>query len=93
MTKLKTDTVTTATANRRFNPEIGRDSWFADVELKRRIVSLLISDGSTDTTDNDAWDFDIENNLPVRIQVTGKGVCKILARLRNNKKYVRIGSA
>ena len=38
----------------------------------------------------DPWNFDLEQNLPVEIEVTGPTTCKILKRRRNNKRYVQI---
>jgi len=41
----------------------------------------------------DAWNFNIEIDLPVLIGLTGarpKGTCRIVKRLKNNKKYIKI---
>jgi glucose dehydrogenase len=84
MPKKSLSGIITATARRRFDPQQAKDAWFADHEIRKRLVSFQI-------TDNDAWDFDIENNLPIQVEITGKVTCRILARLKNNKRYVRIG--
>ncbi len=73
-----------ATCRRRDCPERQDRAWFADVDL---------GDGKTASYQihaPDPWDFNIEAELPVRISVDGKS-CRILARLKNNKRYVRIG--
>jgi len=40
-----------------------------------------------------AWNRDIEAGLPIMITLAGarpKGTCRVVARLRNNKKYIEI---
>jgi hypothetical protein len=54
---------------------------------------VLVGDTEYSVTDTDAWNFDIENNLPVFVILPpGNDTaepCKIV-RKKNNKRYVTI---
>ena len=80
-TPLKLDDLSEAKMQRRKEHPRAEMSWFADVDGSK--VSYQVSD-------TDAWNYDVENGLPVRIQVTGELTCKIVTRLRQNKRYVQI---
>ena len=80
-TPLNLENLHEAKMHRRQDASRGGMAWFADVDSGK--VSYQVSD-------TDAWNYDVENGLPVRIQVTGKLTCKIVTRLRQNKRYVQI---
>ena len=74
--------VVEAICRRRELPDSQEKAWFAEYKIGGRTEFLPI-----DSTD--AWNFDIEAGLPVRIRISGE-TCTIKARLRNNKQYVQI---
>jgi len=41
-------------------------------------------------SDTQAWDADIEANLPIMMKILPDGYCKILSR-RGNKRFITIG--
>jgi hypothetical protein len=80
-------------AARRYKATVCRD------KLEEYSVwSVVVKEGEFEgqkflVTDTDAWNFDIDKDLPVEIRlarVKPKGYCAITKRLKNNKKYIKI---
>ena len=76
----------TATVFRRPDPKstTGEKRWVAEFVKRGKTVALKLAD-------TDPWNFDLENGLPVTVEVHSTGRrCKVISRLRNNKRYVKI---
>jgi hypothetical protein len=68
-----------AVIKRKNDPDTGESFWVAAYDQAEARVSAV-----------DAWNSDISNDLPVRIKVTSPSTCRIITRLRNNKRFVKI---